>query len=107
MAEYIDKDKLFKKLAMLKSQAVKRAVGHPTGSNWAKNFAAQAEMIEIVENYISTADVVEVVRCKDCKHYCPSAFGGFTCFGRRIPSVSEDDYCNYGERREEDTDNDK
>lgn len=54
-----------------------------------------------------SSDVVEVVRCKDCKHYCPSAFGGFTCFGRRIPSVSEDDYCNYGERREEDTDNDK
>lgn len=55
-----------------------------------------------------TADVVEVVRCKDCKYYkeyignkgsammcfCPCCIGGQ---GKK----SEDDYCSYGERRED------
>ena len=54
-----------------------------------------------------TADVVEVVRCKDCKYYkeyvshrgsammcfCPCSIGGQ---GKKKP----DDYCSYGERNE-------
>ena len=51
-----------------------------------------------------TADVVEVVRCKDCAYYreetsyclnprCSSSF-----YGHR---VKENHYCSYGERREE------
>lgn len=60
------------------------------------------------EQFISTADVVEVVRCKDCKHceqsplykekgkeskleYICCAFG----------NVNPDFYCGIGERREE------
>lgn len=48
-----------------------------------------------------TADVVEVVRCKDCKYheyeqigmvYCPAVVGGW---------VENDWYCKGGERREE------
>ena len=57
---------------------------------------------------VPTADVVEVVRCKDCKYLkpytsqygtgqfceCPCSFGGQ---GIKKP----DDYCSYGERRDE------
>lgn len=57
------------------------------------------------------ADVVEVVRCKDCKHYdkeyhqCklhseePDQYStGF------IFCMQEDDFCSYGERKEFDND---
>ena len=43
-----------------------------------------------------TADVVEVVRCKDCKHFesdfCRYDFALNFCCG--------DDFCSYGERKE-------
>lgn len=57
-----------------------------------------------------TADVVEVVRCKDCKHYKKniSCVGGLYngCSewlneGNEI-EVREDDYCSFGERGEDD-----
>lgn len=45
---------------------------------------------------------VQVVRCKDCKHYIVE--GITTQYGwchEYKHSVNEDDYCSYGERREE------
>lgn len=54
--------------------------------------------IEIIKN-APTADVVEVVRCKDCKcyelmksnnkHFC-NEFGGY---------ITENDFCSRGEKR--------
>ena len=51
-----------------------------------------------------TADVVEVVRCKDCKHYKVRDgvhYGTRTiksCCRSANKKVSENDYCSYGER---------
>lgn len=50
------------------------------------------------------ADVVEVVRCKDCIYYKSNC-----CFNRQwdfessveVPLVRENDFCSYGERREQ------
>lgn len=42
------------------------------------------------------SDVVEIVRCKDCKHYnhrCCHLFDG-------LPLPMPDDYCSYAERKE-------
>ena len=54
------------------------------------------------------ADVVEVVRCRDCVHYQPSLFGEKNmCFRKDVDGVqicydfSPNDYCSYGERRED------
>lgn len=47
-----------------------------------------------------TADVVEVVRCKDCKYH-KDLDGGVQC--QRIDGllmIFPDDFCSYGERRE-------
>lgn len=63
---------------------------------------AYRDMLSRVKNY-PVADVVEVVRCKDCKHFCPyegeehkgdceELVGLESC-------VYEDDFCSYGERR--------
>ena len=40
------------------------------------------------------ADVVEVVRCKDCKHW---DFGD--CYRQEL--TRPDDFCSYGERKEQ------
>ena len=55
--------------------------------------------VDVIKN-IPSADVVEVVRCKDCKHrtydrsrglyYCNMYYG--------MGDVSDGNYCSYGER---------
>lgn len=50
-----------------------------------------------------TVDAVEVVRCKDCKHFVTPQ--GVPCcdnfFGLGFPHPSGDDFCSYGERKED------
>lgn len=46
-----------------------------------------------------TVDAVEVVRCKDCKHFV-KATDWFAC-KKWYMDIREDDYCSYGERKEE------
>ncbi len=45
------------------------------------------------------ADVVEVVRCKDCKHLMFSDMYG-ECSQAHMGIVRPDDFCSYGERGE-------
>ena len=56
-----------------------------------------------------TADVVEVVRCKDCKHNVAnwehdeldiSDYTDITCDYFMTDGMEADDYCSYGERKE-------
>ena len=61
--------------------------------------------IDTVIDIIDDSDVVEVVRCKDCKHYqcCGNNAHGL-CFDPKrkdggTHEVYEDDFCSYGERR--------
>ena len=66
---------------------------------------------EFVEDILPTADVVEVVRCKDCKYMCHYTDGHLECRLlsdlKPIPTtyctMNADDFCSYGERREDDT----
>ena len=44
-------------------------------------------------NEVADADVVPVVRCKNCKHW-----NNGDCY--RIELTRPDDYCSYGERRD-------
>lgn len=47
---------------------------------------------------IPAADVVEVVRCRDCKHRLDNDF----CSGRGWPmgQVPDDGYCDHGKRKD-------
>lgn len=58
----------------------------------------------VIEQLVEGGTLVEVVRCRDCKHhedespgmvYCPAQVGGW---------VSEDFFCADGERRDESDD---
>lgn len=54
---------------------------------------------EFIDN-APTADVVEVVRCKDCVYYENFLCGRFSAYGNSVEEP-EYDYCSYGERRED------
>ena len=45
-----------------------------------------------------TADVVDVVRCRDCKHYRGENIG--LCTRLWVDCMDTEDYCSYGERKE-------
>ena len=47
---------------------------------------------------VPSADVIEVVRCKDCKHYCKWQM---KCDRLHLVPIADNHYCSYGERREE------
>lgn len=52
-----------------------------------------------------TADVVEVVRCKDCRYWQEYQEGHYPnelCPWDKNETTDEDDYCSFGERKEED-----
>ena len=62
-----------------------------------------------VEKWINaqpTADVVEVVRCKDCRYWQDNQEGHYPnelCPWDKNETPDEDDYCSFGERREDGT----
>ena len=47
----------------------------------------------------STVDAVEVVRCKDCKHWTMGYCNHFAYYSYE-PITGEDDFCSYGERKD-------
>ena len=60
------------------------------------------------EHYEECLQFIEdVVRCRDCKHYKPQFQGAHRncktpyCMRCTAVKVSPDDFCSYGERREE------
>jgi hypothetical protein len=55
-----------------------------------------------IASRIIAADVVEVGRCKDCKHWEEIKHGKGWCTGFAPSDVFSDfdDFCSYGERKE-------
>ena len=94
MSRYIDADKLTVYFEALAKQAEMEGL---------YNMAhIHNRCLEIIKD-APTADVVEVVRCKDCKHW--KRMNGdkrLQCFhGHGLIRTTENDYCSRGERREE------
>lgn len=54
------------------------------------------EVDDSVPNAAIAIDFVEVVRCKDCKHYD----GKWLCAICGVSSRKPNDFCSYGKRRE-------
>lgn len=69
-----------------------------------KSCGASKELTEAIIYRINsrpTADVVEVVRCKDCRHLSDSG-GSYWCkeTGFEMKSYELEHFCSYGERKE-------
>ena len=56
------------------------------------------EVIEFLED-CPIVDAVEVVRCKDCKHWSMGYCNHFAYYSYE-PMTNEDDFCSYGERKD-------
>ena len=57
---------------------------------------------------IPAADVVPVVRCKDCKYAYINSFSaasGVALCSSSAKVMQQDDFCSYGERKDEGADN--
>ena len=98
MARYIDADELFRETTKKIHEA-----------NSYRMAVVDSEFLDLIRD-APTADVVEVVRCKDCKCYIPdnklnhseyhnliSADGVCENFDKYI---NETDFCSYGKRKE-------
>ena len=92
MAEkkYIDRDALINDF---ESDLIIRMFDNLKGTPRPKTIDI-ADVIKRIEEF-PTEDVVEVVRCKDCKFY-----GNGDCSVQSVRSMYPNDYCSYGIRKE-------
>lgn len=84
MNEYVERDKFLE------------AVGERNQDSCDGKLTYQ-QLKEMVENF-PTADVVEVTRCKDCRHHSAAA-GVCNLYLHFSVGVTANDYCSFGERR--------
>lgn len=90
MVEYISREAVIQELAY--------HVRRSNNSDFAPT-PTWNEAVDIVQS-APAADVVEVVRCKDCQHFAPfREFDGFCKIGGMLNEQTH--YCAYGERRED------
>ena len=73
-------------------------------SDFHKSMADLTSLRELLED-TPTADVVDVVRCKDCEHFIPfkkNVFckGDCSCNDGLGDFVRPDDFCSYGVRKD-------
>ena len=69
---------------------------------WEHN-ADRDEIALPIVNAAPTVDAVPVVRCKDCEHLVNTTVNanGFLICDISDMEIAPDDFCSYGERREE------
>jgi hypothetical protein len=98
MAEYIEREAVLK---IIGDNCPRDKCGYNTEEEMGAGAACYYIRKDVEK--IPTADVVEVVRCKDCVHYKD---GGCNHFGyyTYAPDVDEDDFCSYGEKVVNDND---
>ena len=96
MSRYIDADKLIDDIRPFAEYDSNRS-----NKDWVRRF-------EIAIETQQTANVVEVVRCKDCRHYkrnVPCVGGYYNGCDEWLDegnpiTVYDNDFCSYGERAE-------
>lgn len=87
MAEYIEREKVKDELL---SWAV--CLNHP-------EHLLKEDALCVID-IIPAADVVEVVRCKDCRYWDDDRRCNGIKNGLVVEYTDEDDFCSYGERKD-------
>ena len=98
MAKYLNKE-LFLQSMGLVGDETKYGNRDAEHSNRSYSTWMGYEIMGSVDDSEVEEDVVEVVRCKDCKHWTMGYCNRFAYYDYE-PLTSEDDFCSYGERRE-------
>lgn len=79
----------------------RRIIAFSTGSN---TTYLTVENIVTMINKADTVDAVLVVRCRECKYYKPDEFECGCDFAGGLPYVKADDFCSFGQRRDQSAD---
>ena len=85
--EYIEREAAKRELL---SWAV--SINHP-------EYLIKDDALHVIDS-IPTADVVKVVRCRDCKYHEDTSVIGFEHCCLIGKTVRHNDFCSYGERKE-------
>lgn len=88
MSRYIDAD------------ALKECYDWWRGEHTSHDMKEYADIFNEFINEQPAADVVEVVRCRDCYYSVISKDGNRGCKYLEL-EVEDDDFCSYGERKDE------
>ena len=62
-------------------------------------FIKHTDSSHVCCEFKNRTDLVEVMRCKDCKHMKRQMGGSYCKIWQQYNSHGDDGYCNYGERR--------
>lgn len=73
-----------------------------------KIYVRQTELVDAIDS-IPAVDAVEVLRCRDCKYFEIHVVNDYdigeveltSCAAFGIGDIHSDDYCSFGQRREE------
>ena len=103
MSDYIERDLLLAEIKELKKSPWYNG-GYGT---YERNIRREAIdiIVDLCIKSAPTADVVEVVRCKDCKYWQDNNDGypHQECRWGNYETPDPDDYCSYGELKDGDT----
>lgn len=58
-------------------------------------------VVNVILDRLAAADVVEVVRCKDCKHMIPQSHTRYCTIWHGANGMGDEGFCSYGERKKE------
>lgn len=104
MARYIDADKLKEhKFVGVQFERYSKMVSDGRAKTEAEVYAYKVgynDAIDSIADFEPTADVVEVVRCKDCKHSVKHQLG-YGCGMNYHLATNGEWFCADGERRED------
>lgn len=103
MAEYIEREALIKSIASKKMDSVVPNCYEPEIK---KAVCSLGQAIKKIINNAPAADVVEVVRCKECRHKVVTKDGEYNphdivCEYHMSDGFDETDYCSYGAKNGE------
>ena len=98
MAEYIERNSLIIDIQSRKLADIVPNCNEPIIRD---ALYKQGQAIKKIITEFPTADVVEVVRCKDCRMFVENkkAFVAYCKRELKNLCVKPDDYCSYGEKR--------
>ena len=96
MTEYIEREAISEKIR-------KYYYKNPPNFSYGEGFDRGLDRAQRAILDAPAADVAEVVRCKDCEHLVNTTINanGFLICDISDMEIAPDDFCSYGERREE------
>ena len=97
MAEYIDREALRKAI----KENVSNIISRDKTNLYVVPKAKLGELADAIADKVPAADVVEVVRCKDCKRFVHNKEARVKYCKLELANlkVDENHFCSYGERK--------